>query len=93
MHRGSRRQKQAPLHHHCVSTSLKRAPFVGKWTGLHVQTSVPCTNESGCTPREVRKGNSDAVKIQQLNSPVTMSPVGTSSGKGEGPRETAGRSN
>lgn len=40
-----------------------------------------------------RKGNSDAVKVKQLNSPVTMSPAGAGSGKGEGPRETAGRSN
>lgn len=37
--------------------------------------------------------NSDAVKVKQLNSPVTMSPAGASSGKGEGPRDTAGRSN
>lgn len=43
----------------------------------------------------MKKGmeNSDAVKVKQLNSPVTMSPAGAGSGKGEGPRETAGRSN
>lgn len=37
--------------------------------------------------------NRDAGKLKQLNSPVTMSPTGAGSGKGEGPRETAGRSN
>lgn len=37
--------------------------------------------------------NIDAVKVKQLNSPVTMSPAGAGSGKGEGPRDTAGRSN
>lgn len=33
------------------------------------------------------------LRLKQLNSPVTMSPTGAGSGKGEGPRETAGRSN
>lgn len=38
-------------------------------------------------------GSSEAVKVKQLNSPVTMSPAGAGSGNGDGPRETAGRSN
>ncbi len=99
MQRGSRRRKQASLHLNCVSTSSKRAPFGS--TGLVcmcMQTPAPCKkphDKSGLAALFVKKGreNSDAVKIKQLNSPVTMSPAGTGSGKGEGPRETAGRSN
>lgn len=45
------------------------------------------------TLRKKKWNSGDAVKIKQLNSPVTMSPGGGSSGKGDGPRETAGRSN
>lgn len=62
-----------------------------------MQTPAPCKklDKLRLAALFMKKGreNSDAVKIKQLNSPVTMSPAGASSGKGEGPRETAGRSN
>lgn len=102
MQRSSRRRMQASLHLNCVSTSLKRAPFGS--TGpvcmcVHMQTPAPCKKCPDkfrpAAPLHEKNGreNSDAVKIKQLNSPITMSPAGAGSGKGEGPRETAGRSN
>lgn len=62
-----------------------------------MQTSVPCQqfNRTCRVARLIEEGveNSDAVNIKQQNSPVTMSPARAGSGNGEGPRETAGRSN
>lgn len=57
-----------------------------------MQTPAPCKKTLNDTLHEKGWENSDAVTIKQLNSPVTMSPTGAGSGKGEGPRETAGRS-
>lgn len=105
MQRSSRRRRQESLHLNCVSTSLKSCSFWKCRTGVHVHADTstmqkkkkgqnPNLFKAGCSPLGKKDGeNSDAVMIKQLNSPVTMSPAGAGSGKGEGPRETAGRSN
>lgn len=100
MQRSSRRRSQASLHLNCVSTSLKRAPFgsaglvcMCMWTPAPCKKKFPISWGLLHSSRKKGRENSDAVKIKQLNSPLTMSPAGAGSGKGEGPRETAGRSN
>lgn len=62
------------------------------------KAGLPASTSSKCAPFEKvgRRGwlhSSDAGKTKQLHSPVTMSPAAAGSGNGEGPRETAGRSN
>lgn len=98
MQRGNRRRKQASLHLNCVSTSLTCAPSASTGCGVHVHADTSTMQKLHDKWRLaalfMRKGReTDAVKVKQLNSPVTMSPTGAGSGKGEGPRETAGRSN
>lgn len=59
-------------------------------TGLHVHADVRAM-QTHLAALLIKEGRETGMR-KQLNSPVTMFPAGASSGNGEGPRETAGRS-
>lgn len=94
-HAQRKQKKEAGIPASCLCVHILEVCTI--LSGLHILTQTPVPYKTkqkilGCTPQKERKGNNDPVKMQQLNSPVTMSPAGAGSGKGEGPRETAGRS-